>query len=54
VHIIPLIVVTVFFVLAIAGTVGKLLYDDWRVRQSMRPVLPVVLPPQKPEIPTIK
>jgi hypothetical protein len=53
VHIIPLIVVTAFFVLAIAGTVGKLLYDDWRVRRSQRPPLPVVLPPKKPVIPAV-
>jgi hypothetical protein len=27
---------TAFIVLGVAGTVGKLLFDDWRVRQSMR------------------
>jgi hypothetical protein len=53
VHIIPLIAVTAFFVLAIVGTVGKLLYDDWRVRRSQRPPLPVVLPPKKPVIPAV-
>jgi hypothetical protein len=53
-HMIPLIVVTAFFVLAIGGTVGKLLYDDWRVRRSMRPPLPLVLPPKKPVIPAVK
>jgi len=27
---------TAFIVLGVAGTVGKLLFDDWRVRQSAR------------------
>jgi hypothetical protein len=53
VHIIPLIVMTAFFTFALVGTVGKLLYDDWRVRQSLRPPLPIVLPPEKPVIPVV-
>jgi hypothetical protein len=34
---------TAFFVFGIGGTVVKLLFDDWRVRQAMR--LPVATIP---------
>jgi hypothetical protein len=35
---------TAFLVFGIAGTVGKLLFDDWRVRQSLRlPAIPPLL-----------
>jgi hypothetical protein len=38
---IALLSVTAFFVLGICGTVGKLLFDDWRIRLSLRvPLLP--------------
>jgi hypothetical protein len=39
---IVLVSLTAFFVLGICGTVGKLLFDDWRVRRSLRLAL---LPP---------
>jgi hypothetical protein len=46
-NIIPLVAVTMFFVLGVVGTVGKLLFDDWRVRQALRrPVLPDPLLPK--------
>jgi hypothetical protein len=35
-NIIPLIAVTMFFVIGVVGTVGKLLFDDWRARQALR------------------
>jgi hypothetical protein len=34
--VIALIAATAFIVLGIVGTVGKVLFDDWRVRQSTR------------------
>jgi hypothetical protein len=47
VHIIPLVAMTAFFVLAIVGTVGKLLFDDWRARQALR--LAIAPLPAKPQ-----
>lgn len=45
--VIPLIAVTMFFVLGVLGTAGKLLFDDWRVRQALRrPLLPDPLLPK--------
>jgi hypothetical protein len=38
---------TAFFVLGIIGTIGKLLFDDWRLRQRLA-VIPL---PIKPDIP---
>jgi len=35
-NIIPLIAVTMFFVFGVVGTVGKILFDDWRARQALR------------------
>jgi len=35
-RVIALIAATAFIVLGIAGTMGKVLFDDWRVRQSRR------------------
>ncbi len=32
-RILPLVFMTTFLVLGVVGTVGKLLFDDWRVRQ---------------------
>jgi len=40
---IMLVAATSFFVLGIAGTVGKLLFDDWRVRLSLRRQSPAKL-----------
>jgi hypothetical protein len=39
---IALFAVTAFLVLAVVGTVGKALFDDWRVRQAVRPAAPTV------------
>jgi hypothetical protein len=51
VEIIPLVAMTAFIVLGILGTVGKLLFDGWRLRQAMRLPVPVVVPvPKKPAI----
>jgi hypothetical protein len=44
VEIIPLVAMTAFIVLGVLGTVGKLMFDDWRVRQAMRLPVPVVVP----------
>jgi hypothetical protein len=49
VEIIPLVVMTAFLILGTAGTVGKLLFDDWRVRRAMRvPVRPLPITPPDP------
>jgi len=48
VQIILLVAMTAFFVLGVLGTVGKLLFDDWRVRQSTRLPVPVVAVPARP------
>jgi hypothetical protein len=47
-RIIPLVVLTAFFVLGVLGTVGKLLFDDWRVRQAARLPVPLVPAPEEP------
>jgi hypothetical protein len=39
---IALFAVTAFLVLAVVGTVGKALFDDWRVRQALTPAAPTV------------
>jgi len=44
---IPLVVLTAFFVLGVLGTVGKLLFDDWRVRQATRLPVPIVPVPEE-------
>jgi len=41
---------TAFFVLGLTGTVGKLLFDDWRVRQAMRVIVRVPDAPTEPPI----
>jgi hypothetical protein len=51
VQIFPLVAMTAFLVLGVLGTVGKLLFDDWRARQAMRlpvPVVPATEEPAKP------
>jgi hypothetical protein len=44
--VVPLIVMTALIVAGALGTIGKLLFDDWRVRWMAR--MPEVLPPEKP------
>jgi hypothetical protein len=44
---IMLLAATCFFVLGIAGTVSKLLFDDWQVRQALR--IPVRLTEEPPK-----
>jgi hypothetical protein len=41
-HMIVLFTLTAFFVLGLFGTLGKLLFDDWRVRRSLRPLAAVI------------
>jgi len=49
VQIIPLVMVTALLVLGFVGTIGKLLFDDWRLRQMMRvPARPLPETPLKP------
>ncbi len=43
-QLIGLLTLTVFFVLGISGTVGKLLHDDRRVRLAERHATPFILP----------
>jgi hypothetical protein len=49
--IVLLVAVTAFFVLGILGTVGKLVFDGWRVRQAARLSIPVVPVPGEPANP---
>jgi len=51
VQIIPLLIITAFFALGVLGTVGKLLFDDWQVRRSMKLPVPVVPLPEEPANP---
>jgi hypothetical protein len=51
VQIILLVAMTAFLVLSVLGTVGKLLFDDWRVRQAMRLLVPLVSKAEKPASP---
>jgi hypothetical protein len=50
VQIIPLVAMTAFLVLGVLGTVGKLLFDDWRVRRALRLPIPLIVKPAEPLI----
>lgn len=50
-QIIPLVAIAAVLVLGILGTVGKLLFDEWRIRRAMWLPIPIVpLLSQRPQM----